>query len=138
MSEPAATNDALRYRVRVFYEDTDASGVVYHANYLKYLERARTCWLEAQGHSHRVLAERHGIAFTLAEANLQFKSPARLDDTIDVVTHVAERRRARIIFEQTIERENTLLIKARFTVACVRIPDFRPCALPDLLQKEMQ
>ncbi|WP_348765508.1 tol-pal system-associated acyl-CoA thioesterase [uncultured Salinisphaera sp.] len=129
---------AMRYRVRVFYEDTDASGVVYHANYLKYLERARTLWLEAQGHSHRSLADSHGIAFTLADAKLQFKQPARLDDDIEVLTTVAEQRRARIIFEQTIRREKTVLIQARFTVACVRIHDFRPCALPELLQKEMQ
>lgn len=120
------------YTVRVFYEDTDASGVVYHANYLKYLERARTLWLEARGHTHRALAQTHGVAFTLADAHLDFQAPARLDDTLTVHTHVAERRRARIVFAQKIGREQRLLVKARFTVACVRLRDFRPCALPDL------
>ena len=138
MSETGTTQEETTYRVRVFYEDTDASGVVYHANYLKYLERARPCWLEAYGHSHTALAEQFGIVFTLADANLQFKAPARLDDEIEVVTRVAERRRARIIFEQTIHCKNSLLIQARFTVACVRIHDFRPCAVPEFLQKEMQ
>ncbi|MES1930283.1 putative thioesterase [Salinisphaera dokdonensis CL-ES53] len=138
MAETAVEHPKLSYQLRVFYEDTDASGVVYHANYLKYLERARTLWLEAQGHSHRALAADHGVAFTLADAQLKFKSPARLDDTIDVTTWVTEHRRARIVFEQEIHCENCLLIKALFTVACVRIRDFRPCALPDFSQKEME
>ena len=137
-SERAHIEPAFETRVRVFYEDTDASGVVYHANYLKYLERARTLWLEAHGHSHRVLADDHGVAFTLADVAMQFKAPARLDDTLDVRTRVAERRRARIVFEQEIHCKNRLLIKALFTVACVRIRDFRPCALPEFSQKEME
>lgn len=131
MADTTPDEPTHRTQVRVFYEDTDASGVVYHANYLKYLERARTLWLESQGHSHRALAADHGVAFTLADANLQFRLPARLDDTLEIDTRVAERRRARIVFEQEIHCEDRALIKARFTVACVRIHDFRPCALPE-------
>jgi acyl-CoA thioester hydrolase, YbgC/YbaW family len=138
MPETASDDAIAPHRVRVFHEDTDASGVVYHANYLKYLERARTLWLEARGHSHRALAADHGVVFTLADANLQFRSPARLDDIVEVHTRVAEHRRARIVFAQEIYCDQRLLIKALFTVACVRIRDFRPCALPVFVEKEMQ
>ncbi|GAB3683994.1 tol-pal system-associated acyl-CoA thioesterase [Salinisphaera aquimarina] len=132
------SDDSLCTQVRVFYEDTDASGVVYHANYLKYMERARTLWLEARGGSHRVLASEQGIAFTLADANIMFRSPARLDDTLDVSATVVERRRVRIVFAQEIHCEGRLLIKARFTVACVRLSDFKPRALPAVLLKEIE
>lgn len=125
-------------RVRVFYEDTDATGVVYHANYLKYLERARTLWMETQGATHRSLAAAHNIAFTLADANIMFRAPARLDDRLDVSVAVEQRRRARIVLAQRIHCENRLLIKARFTVACVRLSDFKPRALPEFLIKETE
>lgn len=137
--DPTASSEPIStHRVRVFYEDTDASGVVYHANYLKYFERARTLWLETQGHSHRALAASHGVAFTLVDANLKFRSPARLDDILEIHTRMAERRRARIVFAQEIQSDDRLLIKALFTVACVRIRDFRPCALPVFVEKEKQ
>ncbi|MES1925237.1 putative thioesterase [Salinisphaera sp. T31B1] len=129
-------DDVFRTVVRVFYEDTDATGVVYHANYLKYLERARTLWMEAQGATHRALAADRGVGFTLADANLVFRSPARLDDRLTVSVMVEQRRRARIVLAQQIDCENRVLIKARFTVACVRLSDFKPCALPAFLTKE--
>lgn len=131
-------NADWRCRVRVFYEDTDATGVVYHANYLKYLERARTLWLEAQGFTHRALAETYDIAFTLADAQLAFRAPARLDDELEVGVAVVERKRARIVFAQEIHCDGRLLIKARFTVACVRLTDFKPCGLPSALYKELE
>lgn len=123
-------------RIRVFYEDTDATGVVYHANYLKYLERARTLWMETKGATHRDLAESHAKAFTLADANIIFRAPARLDDQLDVSVAVEQKRRARIVMSQRIHCGDRLLIKARFTVACVRLSDFKPCALPDFLIKD--
>lgn len=140
MVEDAAPNPipAARTRVRVFYEDTDATGVVYHANYLKYFERARTLWMEARGATHRTLAEMHGVAFTLVDAQVRFRAPARLDDELEIVTEIVERRRARIVFSQEIYGVDRLLIKARFTVACVRLSGLKPCALPPELYKEME
>ena len=140
MAEDAAPSPsvAARTRVRVFYEDTDATGVVYHANYLKYFERARTLWMESRGATHRALADTHGVAFTLADAQVRFRAPARLDDELEIVTEVIERRRARIVFSQEIYCVDRLLIKARFTVACVRLRGFKPCALPPELYKEME
>ena len=128
-SGPPGTGEQ-RLRVRVYYEDTDASGVVYHANYLKYFERARTEWLEARGLDHRRLAIAEGIVFTLADARIVFQRPARLDDRLDVTTKIAEHRRASIVFAQAISRDGEPAIKARFTVACVRPDDFRPCRIP--------
>lgn len=119
--------------LRVYYEDTDASGVVYHANYLRYCERARTEWLDSLGLDHRTLADTHGIAFTLADMSMRFVQPARLDDRLAVSLQIAQRTRARVVFAQQIRRGGDLLIQGQFTVACVNIANFRPCRLPDAL-----
>ena len=129
-TEPFALN------VRVYYEDTDATGVVYHANYLRYFERARTEWLESRGLGHRTLAERYGVMFTLVDLSLRFRRPARLDDRLRVSAAVAERRPARVIFEQGIACDDVFLVQGQFTVACVKVADFRPCRLPGALFKE--
>ena len=131
------TNQAPdRYPLRVFYEDTDASGVVYHANYLKYFERARTEWLEARGFDHTCLARDHRIVFTLADLRLSFKRPARLDDRLVVVTRALEPKRVRMVFTQEIWRDDSCLIQGEFTVACVNIATFRPARLPLAMTEE--
>lgn len=122
--------------VRVYYEDTDASGVVYHASYLRYFERARTEWLEQFGPGHTRLARGWGIAFTLADLSLRFVRPARLDDRLIVTAVMTRCSAARILFEQQVLCQDTLLVKGQFTVACVNIEDFRPCRLPEALFKE--
>lgn len=122
--------------IRVYYEDTDATGVVYHANYLRYFERARTQWLESRGLGHRELAEGHGIVFTLADLSIRFRRPARLDDRLKVTARLAERTAARAVFAQEITRDGLSLIQGQFTVACVKVADFRPCRLPALVIKE--
>ncbi|MGB7757034.1 MAG: tol-pal system-associated acyl-CoA thioesterase [Salinisphaera sp.] len=127
---------AFTIGIRVYYEDTDATGVVYHANYLRYFERARTEWLEAQGLGHRELAEAHGVVFTLADLSIRFRRPARLDDRLAVSVTTAERTPARVVFEQRITRDGTCLIQGQFTVACVKVANFRPCRLPEALIKE--
>lgn len=118
---------------RVYYEDTDASGVVYHADYLRYFERARTEWLESRGQDHRTLADRYGLAFTLADMTVRFIRPARLGDRLVVTAEIGEHRRARIVFEQEIWRSDELLIHGKFTVACVSIGDFRPRRVPEMI-----
>ncbi len=118
------------YSLWVFYEDTDATGVVYHANYLKYFERARSVWLYDKGLTHTWLRERYDLGFVVARADMRFRSPARLDDELGVSVAVAETRRASLIFEQEIIRSTDLLVKAQFTVACVKLACFTPCALP--------
>lgn len=128
----------FQHSVRVYYEDTDASGVVYHANYFRYCERARTEWLRARSLGNRALADTFGIAFTLVDTEMRFHAPARLDDVLQVTAEVVERGRARLIFAQRIFCDERLLIKAKFTIACVTMRDFKPCRLPVALLKELE
>lgn len=124
---------ALNWPVRVYYEDTDASGVVYHASYLRWFERARSEWLRQRGRDHRALAEQHGAAFTLVRIEVDYLRPARLDDALRVTAAVAERGRASLVFEQVLcldQPPGTLLAKARARVACVDAVNFKPRAWP--------
>lgn len=128
MSKPLFT-----WPVRVYYEDSDASGVAYHANYLRWFERARSEWLRARGHSHTALAEQHGAAFTLARVEVDYLRPARLDDLLEVTVAVAERRRASMVFDQVLRQPGeggAILAKARVRSACVDLRNFRPRPWP--------
>lgn len=123
------------WAIRVYYEDTDVSGVVYHANYLRWFERARTEWLRGRGLGQEVLMQQHGIAFTVAGMEIDWVRPARLDDELEVVTVVAEQRRASINFEQILRRkggDGSVMCRARVRVACVDAKSFRPRAMPPL------
>jgi len=138
MEPQEAARTPFVHALRVYYEDTDASGVVYHANYFRYCERARTEWLRARGMDHQSLAARFDIAFTLVDTGMRFRAPARLDDALEVTARVASTGRARIVFEQEIFCADRLLIKAEFTVACVTMRDFKPARLPVALLKELE
>lgn len=123
--------------IRVYYEDTDASGVVYHTTYLRYFERARTEWLRALGFGHRALMQDFGIAFTLANVSVDFKRPARLDDSLEVNAEIERVKRASLDFMQQIRRDGIVLAQARARVACVDAVRFRPCALPLALRQAL-
>lgn len=125
----------FEFPIRVYYEDTDVSGVVYHANYLRYFERARTEWLRALGFGQEQLMQELGIAFTVANLEIDYRSPARLDDELNVQTTLPQIRRASINFEQTLRRvgQTPVLARARVRVGCVDSREFRPVALPDAL-----
>ncbi len=116
--------------IRVYYEDTDASGVAYHANYLRWLERARTEWLRGQGYGQERLRLELGVAFTVSTLEIEYRKPARLDDELEVRTRIAELRRASLIFEQSLSRAGETLTTARVRIACVDAATFRPKALP--------
>jgi acyl-CoA thioester hydrolase len=126
--------------VRVYYEDTDASGVVYHANYLRYFERARTEWLRRLGFDQEGLRAEQGVAFTLANISVRFVRPARLDDELIVSARVSAHGRASIEFEQDIRfaRDNTVLTTAQARCGCVDMSTFRPRAVPEGILKEME
>lgn len=121
-----------RLPVRVYYEDTDASAVAYHASYLRWFERARTEWLRAQGLGQEQLRIEEGVAFTLASIQVDYRRPARLDDELEVVTRVTSQRKASIEFEQRVRRarDGEELTVARVRVGCVDATSFRPRALP--------
>ncbi|MGN6152385.1 MAG: tol-pal system-associated acyl-CoA thioesterase [Lysobacteraceae bacterium] len=116
---------------RVYWEDTDAGGVVYHAQYLAFLERARTEWLRAQGWGQERLRRDYGLVFAVRAMTLDFRQPARLDDALDVGVRLAECRRASLVIAQTIDREGRRLIDAEVRVAALAASTFRPMAIPD-------
>lgn len=119
--------------VRVYYEDTDASGVVYHASYLRWFERARSEWLRARGRSHEELARVFGAAFTVAELNIRYLRPARLDQSLLATVAIGRVRPASLIFEQQLI-DPAVPVKplalAQVKVACVDLEHFRPRVWP--------
>ncbi|MDT0617410.1 tol-pal system-associated acyl-CoA thioesterase [Salinisphaera sp. P385] len=128
----------FEWPIRVYYEDTDASGVVYHANYLRYFERARTEWLRALGYDQASLAAELGVVFTVVSATLAFRRPARLDDMLIADVVISEVRRASLSFEQTLRREREHVASGQFRVACVDAHGFRPRAVPSVIVADAQ
>ena len=129
------------YPVRVYYEDTDASRVVYHAAYVKYFERARTEWLRALGFSQHELHDELGVVFTVANMELDFLRPGRLDDELQVGVSVEQVRRASISFRQELHRKgegSTPLARATVRVGCVHYQTFRPCPLPEAFVNQLK
>ena len=118
------------FPVRVYYEDTDAAGVVYYANYLRYLERARTEWLAAAGHPLAELERAHGIVFVVRRVEADFRVPARLADRLDVTVAVESLARASITLLQDVLRGAQTLLSARIVLACVQSRTFRPVRIP--------
>jgi acyl-CoA thioester hydrolase len=116
--------------VRVYYEDTDAGGVVYHASYVRFMERARTEWLRACGFSQETLHRDVGVLFTVRSAHLDFLGAARLDDALEVDVQIADRRRASLIFAQAVRRTEEVLCRGEVRVACLSTVNLRPCAIP--------
>ncbi|WP_448098737.1 tol-pal system-associated acyl-CoA thioesterase [Luteibacter yeojuensis] len=120
----------FRWPVRIYWEDTDAGGVVYHANYVRFMERARTEWLRAQGIDQVVLRETTGLGFVVRDMHLDFHRPARLDDELLVTVAIKERRSASMLFDQEIVRGDTPLVRAKVRAACVNLDTMRPAQIP--------
>lgn len=126
--------------VRVYWEDTDAGGIVYYANYLKFMERARTEWLRAAGLEQGPLQQEHGLMFVVVNAESHFQRPARYGDLLQVTCEVEKSTKASLTFKQEVFRgaaERELLVTGRVRVACLDSAKFRPRALPDNLLQEM-
>ena len=126
---------AHRYRVRVYYEDTDAGGVVYHAKYLGMAERARTEAFRDIGVPHAELASQHNLCFTVRRASLDYAAPARLDDLLSITTTIIALQGASVRLRQTFFRNEKStqppLLVADVHLACVRLADMRPSRLPE-------
>jgi len=127
------TDQSFRFTVRVYYEDTDAGGVVYYANYLKFMERARTEWLESLGFPLAAFEQAHGVVFVVHRVAIDFLRPARLNDALDVTVEVLDRGAARLDLRQAVRRGDELLTDARVTLACVDAQALRPRRIPDAL-----
>jgi acyl-CoA thioester hydrolase len=118
------------FPVRVYYEDTDAGGVVYHSRYLNFMERARTEWLRASGFTQSKLTQQEQVLFVVHSMQLQFKKPARLDDELQVFSQLMEMGRGSFSCRQHIMRDDTVLIEAQVKVACVNADSFKPTGIP--------
>lgn len=132
---------AFTWPVRVYYEDTDAGGVVYHAQYLKYLERARTEWLRAAGLEQDRLAAECGIVFAVTHVDVRYRRPARFNEALTVTVTPAVRGRARIAFEQEVLRaggDDEPLITAKVEVACVDCTRFRAVPIPEFVIEKLK
>lgn len=121
------------FGVRVYYEDTDAGGIVYYANYLKFFERARTEWLRAAGVEQRRLSDEFGLQFVVAELQCEYRQPARLDDWLKIDLRVQHAGRVSIVFAQTAWRGAEALAHATVKAACVDARRLRPAPLPEAL-----
>jgi acyl-CoA thioester hydrolase len=131
---------AFAWPARVYWEDTDGGGIVYYANYLRFLERARTEWLRQQGFSQQRLLGEAGILFTVVSLEIEYRSPARLDDELEVTCEPHPQGRASLRFAQRIYRRAAagaaeLLALANVRVACLDARTLRPRRLPAFLQE---
>jgi acyl-CoA thioester hydrolase len=124
--------------VRVYYQDTDAGGVVFHAQYISFMERARTELLNAKGIDPARFADEHDILFMVHELAVRFHAPARLNDVVGVSAEVVKMGRASLVFEQRVERGGELLVEADVTLALVGRSRMRPTRIPDELKRLLE
>ena len=122
--------------LRVYYEDTDAAGIVYYANYLRFIERGRTEFLRALGHDQNVLMK-EGIAFAVRSVSAEFLRPARLDDLLTIETGIESLGRAQVTFAQRVLRDQELLLDAKIRVACIDPARGKPIPMPRTLHEQL-
>ena len=117
--------------IRVYYEDTDSGAVVYYANYLKFMERARTEWLRALGFEQDELIRREGVIFAVRSAKIEFLKPARFNDMLQATVQVSQRGKASLTFAQEIRRDRLTLCEGEVKVACLDAATFAPRPIPE-------
>jgi len=131
--EPNTAAPLFTWPVRVYYEDTDAGGVVYHANYIRFMERARTEFLRHLGFELTVLEREQRLIFAVRGLSVDYRRPARLNDWLEVSVDLEAVRSASLLFGQEVRRDGELLCDARVRVASLTADTFRPMALPDFM-----
>ena len=135
---PAASALQFSWPTRVYWEDTDAGGVVYHARYVAFMERARTEWMRALGYGQERTRQDHGLVFAVRSMRIDFLKPARLDDALAVAVVLRQCRRASMVFGQRIVRDDELLLTAEVRIAALDADTFRPRGLDDALYDRMK
>ncbi len=129
---------SFRWPIRVYYENTDAGGVVYHSEYLKFFERARSEWLRKLGFEHPELKAVHGVVFVVRQMQIKYRQPARFDELLEVVTTLNELGRSKIVFNQKLQRASETLTEATVEVVCVDSESFRPVTMPATISAQMR
>lgn len=134
------TKNSFFWKIRVYYEDTDAGNVVYHASYLKFMERARTEWLRELGFGQKSMFQESNLLFAVANMEIDFLASAHLDDTLNVSVILKEKKRVSLLLNQTITRDSVngpLLVRARVRIAMLN-RDFKPVRFPQELSNRLQ
>ena len=132
MPQEALKSAPYLWKVRVYYEDTDAGGVVYYANYLKFMERARSEWVRSLGFDQSAMLHDHDLIFVVREVRIEYLKPARFDDMLDVTVQLLEAKRSQIVVAQTIQR-GELLARAEVKLVCVNAT-FKPAKIPGTIK----
>ena len=127
------TRPDFHHPLRVYWEDTDAGGVVFYANYLKFFERARTEWLRTMGFGQERLRHEAGIIFVVADTAVRYVAPARLDDELQVTVQLVESGRVSMSLAQRALRDGALLAEGHIRIGCVDAGTFRPRRIPNEL-----
>ncbi len=133
MTAPAA----FSWPVRVYYEDTDAAGVVFYANYLNFMERARTEWLRALGFEQTTLAREHNLVFVVRALAIEYLQPALFNDMLDVGVELAGARGSLISLTQAVRRGAQKLVSAEVKVACINTRSFKPVRIPPTILEKL-
>jgi acyl-CoA thioester hydrolase len=128
-----ATAGHFRWPLRIYWEDTDAGGVVFYANYLKFFERGRTEWLRSLGVSQEALRRDEGVLFVVSDTQVRYRRPARLDDEVTVTVRLAEPGKASLVIDQQALRGHDVLAEGRIRIGCVDAITLRPRRIPPFL-----
>ncbi len=129
-------NKIFSLPVRVYFQDTDAGGVVYHASYVNFMERSRTEWLRTFGYSNAGLMKELGVVFVVRSLKLDYLKPALLDDLVTVTSQIKEIGRSRVTLLQSVLRGEELLTEGEVHLVCVDVQTFKPVSVPDVLRKQ--
>ncbi|MES1983035.1 MAG: tol-pal system-associated acyl-CoA thioesterase [Pseudomonadota bacterium] len=133
----SATAQVFSLPIRVYFQDTDAGGVVYHAAYVNFLERARTEWLrDSYGYSNAGLMKEFGVVFVVRTLQLDYLRPALLDDLLEVSAQLKEIGRSSVTLQQSVMRAGETLLKAEIRLVCVALENFKPVSVPEILREQ--
>lgn len=128
---------SFSFPIRVYIEDTDAGGIVYYVNYLKFMERSRTEFLRTLGYDKPAVMD-NGLLMVVHAAEINYRRSARLDDELQVTTQVSKLARSYVEFAQTVRRGDEVLCDGMVRVACVVAESMRPCPLPETLREQLK
>lgn len=127
----------FKYSLRVYFEDTDAGGIVYYGNYLKFMERARSEWFLQQSIGMKSLMEEHQLVFVVSRTELNYLRSAKLEDILEISTELTELKRVSAVFKQTVMRNGEVLCKGVTKVGCVNTETFRPSVIPPAVYAQL-